>query len=149
MQLLNIVFLLLLGLVMVHGRPDSWATASLQRKTVNVTLSSDGQGDTVATTNDDTFCVLNELDEVTILMSVTSLVGGNEVYDKITAKSGTPACLQAPTDGTNITFNIYVDNNPPIFLFKVTFTDITSMNNACKNYKVTNSGGYPNCTSES
>ncbi|CAD7697007.1 unnamed protein product [Ostreobium quekettii] len=149
MQPFNSILLLLLGLAAVHGRPDTWAMESSQRKNVSVTVSSDGQGDSLVATNDDTFCVLNQLDDVTILMSVTSLVNGNEVSDKITAKSGSPACLPAPTDGTNITFNIFIDNKPPIFLFNVKFADIASMDNSCKNYKVTKSGGYPDCTSES
>lgn len=154
-QLLNRVLFLLLGLLVVQGRPDRWSVALSQTHTGRVVLAADSQQDIPAAaqptlTATETFCVENELDEVTILLSVTSLVNGNEVYDKTTAKSGAPACLNAPPDGTDITFSTYVnDSKPPIFLFKVIFADIPTMDKSCKTYRVTKRGYYPDCRSTS
>ncbi|CAD7702906.1 unnamed protein product [Ostreobium quekettii] len=143
----------MLGMLVVQGRPDRWSVGHSQTHTDRVVLAADSQQETAAAahpapTTDEVFCVQNELSEVTILLTVTSLVNGNEVDDKTTAKSGTPACLQAPPDGTDITFSTFVnDSKPPIFLFNVTFADIPTMDKACTDYKVTGRGYYPNCSS--
>lgn len=150
----NGLFLLLFGLVFAQGRPDeavrlansNSVTDSTRRDLVR-TADYDGLARVL---NSASFCIENSLAEVTILLKSAYKVDGKSGAGSTTAKSGATSCLTVPDHAEEITFNIYVnDHKPPIFIFNVSFPNISKMVNSCLKYKVTHDGYYPDCISQS
>lgn len=154
----NGLFLLLFGLVFAQGRPDEAVRLANSNsgadstprdlvRTADSVCPADGLARVI---NSASFCIENSLVEVTILLKSTYKVDGKSRDGSTTAKSGATSSLTVPDNAKEIIFSIYVnDHKPPIYLFNVTFPNISKMENSCLKYKVTQNGYYPDCISQS